>query len=199
MGTQESRGAFWVWICRVQAVTALISMLGPGVISIAGAVVAGAVGAPWKVIVPLLVLASAFLIPFGFWLVRSWPGRRLRYVDKTIRLVDVTDGRGRIKGVTFERCRIFGPGVIASQAGGMESRFDKCKYHCGGLHSLHWELAPTQKQVEGAIGVSQCHFLECEFYGIGFAGTKTTIEGWRKGMLTGAIEQAGFSTTELAK
>ncbi len=85
------------------------------------------------------------------------PGVR-HYTNKRIKLGQVAELPPVINGVTFERCKI--------------------------VDNLLWVLPEGPKMIVGAIGLSDCHFFDCTFEGVGLAIPEPMVEHYRAGFST---------------
>ena len=100
------------------------------------------------------------------------------YVDTEIRINHLLADWDRpvLDGLTFERCWILGPAVLAvvdtdivcdhvSDLGGLPDEPDR---------AILWPIG--RETMIGAILVVRCTFRSCKFRGIGFTGSDETIE-----------------------
>jgi hypothetical protein len=102
-----------------------------------------------------------------------------KYEGVRVRLVDLVQSLTPpiIEGSEFENCRIEGPAVLAILE---NTRIVHCEFD-GDMDSLLWELPLSRKMIVGAIGVRNCSFTDCKFFGIGFAGPAEFVVAFRKG------------------
>lgn len=99
------------------------------------------------------------------------------YVDQTVRLCDlIPEGEhpAFLRGLTFRRCEIVGPGILVIAGG--SSTFT------GNTMSadMFWVLDP-RRSYAGGIGVSGCTFDGCTFVGVGIAGTRDVVDSFFTG------------------
>ena len=84
-----------------------------------------------------------------------------------------------IEGVTFEKCTIVGPAVLASVDGSITLTRGKWDVP---FDNLLWPISPDRPQpIVGAIGLVDCHFFDCTFLGIGLAIPEEHVERFRAG------------------
>lgn len=81
-------------------------------------------------------------------------------------------GQGLIQGRTFTGCRFQGPAIILASAGVTfsDTNFGDSR---GGIANLL--LRPVGDKAIGTIPMRDCHFIGCEFYGVGFTGPEEFI------------------------
>lgn len=108
------------------------------------------------------------------------PGVR-HYTNKRIKLGQIADVPPVINGVTFERCKIVGPAVVASVDNQLS--LTRCIWDAP-FESLLWVLPEGPKMIVGAIGLSDCHFFDCTFEGVGLAIPEPMVEHYRAGFST---------------
>ena len=48
---------------------------------------------------------------------------------------------------------------------------------------------PYRRALDGCIGIFNCRFIECEFDGIGWAGTETFLQKMREAVMFGRWEE----------
>lgn len=77
-----------------------------------------------------------------------------------------------VEGRTFTGCRFQGPAVILVSNGVTftDTNFGDSR---GGIQNLL--LSPVGDKAIGTIPMRDCHFIGCEFYGVGFTGTPEFI------------------------
>ncbi|WP_395945724.1 hypothetical protein [Brevundimonas sp.] len=81
-------------------------------------------------------------------------------------------GEGLIQGRTFTGCRFQGPAIILASTGVTfaDTNFGDSR---GGIQNLL--LRPVGDKAIGTIPMRDCHFVGCEFYGVGFTGPEEFI------------------------
>jgi hypothetical protein len=93
------------------------------------------------------------------------------FLDKPVRITDLVPEEGMLRDFHFTRCRIGGPAVLWLEDDTVQML--GCTY--GNLfgdakpESLWWD-APSE-WTAGAVFVSNCTFLQCDFLMVGFTGT----------------------------
>jgi hypothetical protein len=102
--------------------------------------------------------------------------------DRLIQLVDIPrDGAHQlvIYNKRFRRCTIVGPGMVYP----LDSSMLNCSFLGPGpdnnLEALLWERNAGD-YVTGPIQMNNCQFFDCEFVGIGVAGTANILNALRK-------------------
>ena len=74
-----------------------------------------------------------------------------------------------LEGVTFEDCKLRGPAVLLPDDGGS---FVGCDWG-GPPNVVWWDRWP--EEVAGVLKLRDCHFIRCQFFGVGFLGDADTI------------------------
>ena len=82
-------------------------------------------------------------------------------------------GAGLVQGRTFRGCRFQGPAIVLVSSGVTftDTNFGDSR---GGIKNLL--MRPLGDKAIGTIPMRDCHFIGCEFYGVGFTGTDEFIE-----------------------
>jgi hypothetical protein len=82
-------------------------------------------------------------------------------------------GVALIQGRTFTGCRFQGPAIVLVSDGVTfsDTNFGDSR---GGIKNLL--LSPVGDKAIGTIPMRDCHFIGCEFYGVGFTGTQEFID-----------------------
>ena len=77
-----------------------------------------------------------------------------------------------IEGRTFRGCRFQGPAIVLASTGVTfsDTNFGDSR---GGIANLL--LRPVGDKAIGTIPIRDCHFIGCEFYGVGFTGPEEFI------------------------
>lgn len=92
---------------------------------------------------------------------------------KIVKISDLVSGSYIITGQVFRNTVIQGPAVLAILEG---NTFTSCAFENPvNAEAMLWRpMNPTVSI--GAIGLSRCHFQDCEFRGIGLTGSPETLE-----------------------
>lgn len=98
---------------------------------------------------------------------------------EVVRLADLALPEPKISGITFERCLILGPAVLAMTGAG--GTISGCTFDSE-ADALLWEIPDERKQVVGAIEAESCHFIDCRFSMVGFAGPASFTKMFRDGV-----------------
>lgn len=83
------------------------------------------------------------------------------------------NGVGVIENRTFRGCRVQGPGIMLVSSG---TTFEETNFGDARGDMKNMVLHPAGSKVIGAIPVRDCHFIGCEFFGIGFTGAPDILE-----------------------
>jgi hypothetical protein len=99
--------------------------------------------------------------------------------DDVVRLATLTVQQPRIDGYLFVNCRIVGPGVLAF---GDRVTMNHCTFEAD-INAIFWEVDPaTRPVVYGAIGMSNCEFVSCQFEAVGLAGPREIREMFERAL-----------------
>ena len=81
--------------------------------------------------------------------------------------------KGAVVGRTFTGCRLDGPAIVLVGPGTMfdETNFGDSR---GGMKNLL--LQPMGDKALGTVPFHDCTFVGCEFYNVGFTGSKEILE-----------------------
>jgi hypothetical protein len=115
--------------------------------------------------------------------------------DRSFRLVDFFDTEPPIlTGKVFRDCSIFGPAIMAllDNVSLLSPSFE------GQLDAILWEIPESREMVIGAIGLQNCVFERCRFFGIGLAGPPDLIARFRDNANEGAIDPDSAAAFGLA-
>lgn len=82
-----------------------------------------------------------------------------------------------VRDKVYQDVDIWGPALIAPMG---NSTFNNCSFN-GDVESLLWEVDPGSLLI-GVIGVQNCSFINCNFKGIGIAGTPEILEDFRRAL-----------------
>lgn len=98
---------------------------------------------------------------------------------QVVRIAEFALPEPKISGVTFEKCLILGPAVLALTGG--EGSITGCTFDSD-ADSLLWVIPDDRPTVVGAIEIENCHFIECRFSMVGFAGPEDFAQKFRNGV-----------------
>lgn len=104
---------------------------------------------------------------------------RTKVHREVVRLTDFALPEPKISGITFERCLILGPAVLAMTGAG--GTISGCTFDSE-ADALLWEIPEDRKLIVGAIEVESCHFIDCRFSMVGFAGPAAFTKMFREGV-----------------
>ena len=104
------------------------------------------------------------------------------FKDETVYLGEVAKGMTVIEDWTFTRCQIRGPIIIAALD--RKTTFENCNLG-GTQEQILWVISPDRRNIQGALGLTDCRFLECVFQNVGFAGHPDVIDRMRQGLTWG--------------
>jgi hypothetical protein len=98
------------------------------------------------------------------------------YENRVIRLVDLITQHEPpvLDRFTFVGCKINGPAVLLIQ--GDDTVLAGNRFDAPNLNALFWEIPPARTLVIGAILASNCHFEDCQFQGVGLAGSMVLLD-----------------------
>jgi len=97
--------------------------------------------------------------------------------DRSFRLADLLDrGENVVVGKTLIRCTLHGPAVIVPLG---ETRLIRPTWQAASQGELLWEIAPSRKNIIGAIGLSDCRLEDCHLIQIGFASSPEGLANFR--------------------
>lgn len=102
-----------------------------------------------------------------------------RMQREVIRISDLAVPEPKISGVTFERCLILGPAVLAMTGDG--GTIQGCSFDAD-VSALLWEIPDDRPTVVGAIELENCKFIDCRFSMVGFAGPAAFAKMFREGV-----------------
>ncbi|MBD1541001.1 hypothetical protein G9E11_01770 [Arthrobacter sp. IA7] len=102
-----------------------------------------------------------------------------RIEREVVRLSDLTVTDQKISGITFENCLIMGPAVVVMTGG--DGTLQGCTFD-GDLDAILWEIPQSRGSVLGAIELESCHFIDCRFTLVGFAGPAEFLNKFRSGI-----------------
>ena len=86
----------------------------------------------------------------------------------------------RIEGITFDRCDIYGPAVLALGAGIFQFN------ELGGYPNIESVLLESKSPLGmggGVVSMLRCNFNNCRFRNIAFAGTKEELDRYRSAIV----------------
>jgi hypothetical protein len=78
-----------------------------------------------------------------------------------------------VQGRTFRGCRFQGPAIVLVSNG---VTFTDTNFGDGRGSIQNLLVRPVGDKAIGTIPMRDCHFIGCEFYGVGFTGTDEFIE-----------------------
>ncbi len=171
------------WLGTVADVVALVSV---GVAAVVAAIVGAYLtlskaGLDWSI---LAAVGTLLIVAAGIKYLLSWLNSRFDPVgeesylrEKRIRVADlVTASDPVVKGRTFDRCRLFGPAVIAMTGAGIVDGgiFD------GDLDSTFISV-PDGTRVIGVVVLDGCVLRNCRFHQVGIMGPAEQVAIWKKG------------------
>lgn len=78
-----------------------------------------------------------------------------------------------VQGRTFRGCRFQGPAIVLVSNG---VTFNDTNFGDGRGSIQNLLVRPVGDKAIGTIPMRDCHFIGCEFYGVGFTGTDEFIE-----------------------
>ena len=87
--------------------------------------------------------------------------------DEVVRVAELTVNTSTIEGLTFQNCRIIGPGILALLE---DVSITQCRWDAPSLDAVFWEVPASRGPVIGVVGVKACTFSNCSFESIGVAG-----------------------------
>jgi hypothetical protein len=101
---------------------------------------------------------------------------QMDFIDVDINLYDLYTAhqqQGAIVGRTFTGCRLQGPAIVLIGGG---TTFDETNFgdSRGGMKNLL--LQPMGDKALGTVPMHDCAFVGCEFYNVGFTGSKDILE-----------------------
>jgi hypothetical protein len=99
------------------------------------------------------------------------------YTDKVVSLCEYAGEAGVLDGFRFEGCDIKGPAVVVLQG---EGSLVNCTFQ-GEPDALLWEVPVSRTTVIGVILLKACHFEQCTFINVGFAGPPDFITSMKRG------------------
>jgi hypothetical protein len=101
-------------------------------------------------------------------------------IDKHILISDLLKGQDTIKGRKFKNCHIYGPAVIWC-VGKVHFRnpIFEVKDKNNEMVLLDINRIKGTKIFSGAIGLSDCSFINCRFSNIGILGSPKTLDALR--------------------
>lgn len=112
---------------------------------------------------PVGIVVSEDGVGIGAGLPSGLPDRRL-FLGSSVVLTDLAPlSPPVIAQAEFEDCRLIGPAIVASIG---PISLVECSLPSG--HFI-WELPATTGEINGVIGLSECHFLRCTFENVGLA------------------------------
>lgn len=97
---------------------------------------------------------------------------------EVVRLADIAVPEPKISGITFERCLILGPAVLAMTG---EGTISGCTFDSE-ADALLWEIPAERRLIVGAIEAEACNFIDCRFSMVGFAGPADFVKMFREGV-----------------
>ena len=175
------------WLVDATGQTLVAAVLGSAAVTaILNAVFKGVLNLSLAWLVAALA-TTLFLSFFGFVLVipkviplfrrgDRTPTQTL-FVDEDIYLPDLTRRRDKIKGLSFERCKIRGPAMLCMLANNVVSG---CHWQHD-LNDVFVEFPDDRAGLAGPVFVENCVFRDCDFAAIGLIGPKSALEKMRQG------------------